>query len=106
MDTLMYHLNNAVSQIRPDAKALAAATPLTSKTAEQLPAVSAAGLEYYNSIFGSSVADSHDKRLECFKIRYQVYCIDNAFEDPADNPDGHEIDCFDSRSAHSLLTHR
>src|SRR3954453_13683729 len=102
----MYHLKNGVAQIRPDTRALAAATPSTSKTAEQQPASDFTGLEYYNSIFASSVADRSDQRLDCFRIRFQVYCIDNAFEDPEDNPGGLETDAYDSHSAHSLLTHR
>src|SRR3954468_11736580 len=102
----MYHLKNRVAQIRPDTRTLAAATPSTSKTAEQQPASDFTGLEYYNSIFASSVADRSDQRLDCFRIRFQVYCIDNAFEDPEDNPDGLETDTYDSHSVHSLLTQR
>jgi len=64
------------------------------------------GLEYYNSIFTSSVAERLDQRLECFRIRFQVYCIDNGFEDSENNPDGLESDACDSHSVHSLLTHR
>ena len=63
------------------------------------------GLEYYNSVFSSSIADSPEDRDECFRIRFQVYCIDNGFEDPANSPDGLERDGFDSHSAHSILTH-
>ena len=102
----MYHLKNGVAPIRPDNRALAAATPSTSKTAEQQPASGFTGLKYYNSIFASSVADRSDQRLDCFRIRFQVYCIDNAFEDPDDNPDGLETDACDGHSVQSLLTHR
>jgi N-acyl amino acid synthase of PEP-CTERM/exosortase system len=41
----------------------------------------------------------------CFRIRFQTYCIDNGFEDPASRPDGLERDEFDSHSIHSILTH-
>src|SRR3954468_23680818 len=102
----MYHLKNGVAQIRPDTQTLAAATPSTSKTAEQQPASGFTGLEYYNSVFASSVADRRDQRLDCFRIRFQVYCIDNAFEDPDDNPDGLEADPCDGHSVQSRLTHR
>src|SRR4051795_2391242 len=102
----MYHLENGVAPIRPDNRALAAATPPTSKTLQQQPAPGFTGLEYYNSVFASSVAERIDQRLDCFRIRFQVYCIDNAFEDPDDNPDGLETDGYDGHSVHSLLTQR
>jgi N-acyl amino acid synthase of PEP-CTERM/exosortase system len=102
----MYHLKNATAQLRPDNRTLAATAPLASKTTETQPAAGFTGLEYYNSIFASTVANSVDERLDCFRTRFQVYCIDNPFEDPDDNPDGIETDAFDSHSAHSLLTHR
>lgn len=43
---------------------------------------------------------------EVFKLRYQVYCIENPFENPADFPDNMESDIFDSRSVHYLIRHR
>jgi N-acyl amino acid synthase of PEP-CTERM/exosortase system len=55
--------------------------------------------------FSSSVATSPEMRDQCFRVRFQAYCIDNGFEDPADNPDGLERDDFDSHSVHSILTH-
>jgi N-acyl amino acid synthase of PEP-CTERM/exosortase system len=79
---------------------------LTPKTPDRQPDTGVTGIEYYNSVFASSVADRIDHRLDCFRIRFQVYCIDNAFEDPDDNPDGLETDPYDSHSVHSLLTHR
>jgi N-acyl amino acid synthase of PEP-CTERM/exosortase system len=63
------------------------------------------GLEYYNSVFSSSIADTPEERDESFRVRFQVYCIDNGFEDPANSPDGLERDSFDSHSIHSVLTH-
>ena len=59
------------------------------------------GLEYYNSVFSSSIADTPEERDESFRVRFQVYCIDNGFEDPANSPDGLERDSFDSHSIHS-----
>jgi N-acyl amino acid synthase of PEP-CTERM/exosortase system len=41
-----------------------------------------------------------------YEIRYQVYCLENAFEDPAQNLGGREIDAEDDRAAHTLLIHR
>jgi N-acyl amino acid synthase of PEP-CTERM/exosortase system len=63
------------------------------------------GLEYYNSVFSSSVANTPEERDESFRVRFQVYCIDNGFEDPDNSPDGLETDSFDSHSVHSTLTH-
>jgi N-acyl amino acid synthase of PEP-CTERM/exosortase system len=41
-----------------------------------------------------------------YRLRYQVYCIENPFEDPTQNLDGREIDSDDDRAAHVLLIHR
>src|SRR5689334_2829882 len=41
-----------------------------------------------------------------YELRYQVYCVENPFEDPAENPGGREIDAEDDRAAHVLLIHR
>jgi N-acyl amino acid synthase of PEP-CTERM/exosortase system len=87
-------------------RGLATATPLKPKTPEHQPDVSGTGIENYRSIFASSIADRIEDRADCFRIRFQVYCIDNAFEDPEDNPDGLETDTYDSHSVHSLLTQR
>jgi N-acyl amino acid synthase of PEP-CTERM/exosortase system len=62
-------------------------------------------LQCYNSVFSSSIATSPEIRDECFRVRFQVYCIDNGFEDPANSPGGLEHDGFDSHSVHSILTH-
>jgi N-acyl amino acid synthase of PEP-CTERM/exosortase system len=87
-------------------RGLATATPLKPKTPEHQPDISVTGIENYRSIFASSIADRIEDRVDCFRIRFQVYCIDNAFEDPEDNPDGLETDTYDSHSVHSLLTQR
>jgi N-acyl amino acid synthase of PEP-CTERM/exosortase system len=62
-------------------------------------------LPCYSSVFSSSIATSPEIRDACFRVRFQVYCIDNGFEDPANSPDGRERDDFDSHSVHSILTH-
>lgn len=90
--------SQVVSQVRQEPRQVAAQT-----SGRQSSGIS--GLEYYNSVFSSSIADTAEDRNECFRVRFQVYCIDNGFEDPADNPDGLERDGFDSHSAHSILTH-
>jgi N-acyl amino acid synthase of PEP-CTERM/exosortase system len=50
-------------------------------------------------------ADASPLREMAYRLRYQVYCIENEFEDPADNPGGLEIDAFDFHSTHKLLVH-
>ncbi|HEY3909222.1 MAG TPA: PEP-CTERM/exosortase system-associated acyltransferase [Stellaceae bacterium] len=39
-------------------------------------------------------------------LRYQVYCVENRFEDASRHRDGREIDEDDDRAAHALLVHR
>ena len=40
------------------------------------------------------------------RLRYQVYVVENPFEDPNDHADGIERDAFDEHAAHCLLIHR
>jgi N-acyl amino acid synthase of PEP-CTERM/exosortase system len=50
-------------------------------------------------------ADTPELLKEVFRIRYQVYCVENEFEDPERNPGGLERDEFDDHSVHALLVH-
>jgi N-acyl amino acid synthase of PEP-CTERM/exosortase system len=44
---------------------------------------------------------------EAFRLRYQVYCLENSgFEDPGEHQDGRERDSDDDRSVHALLVHK
>lgn len=43
---------------------------------------------------------------QAHRLRFQVYCVENPFENPTDNPDGLERDGYDAKSVHSLLSHR
>ncbi len=63
-------------------------------------------IEVYRRWFEVVPATTEELREDVFRLRYQVYCVENPFEDPADNPDGLETDAFDHRSTHSLLIHR
>src|SRR3954468_15517245 len=113
----MYHSRNGVEQallggrIAQNVSSIVTGSPAIRREARQQTrqisnqAAGFTGLEYYNSVFSSSIADSPEDRDECFRIRFQVYCIDNGFEDPANSPDGLERDDFDSHSVHSILTH-
>lgn len=52
------------------------------------------------------VNDQPDRLREAYRLRYQVYCLENSFEDPSRCNDDLETDRFDDRSIHSLLIYR
>lgn len=37
---------------------------------------------------------------QSYRLRYQVYCVERGFLDPANYPDGREVDEFDAHSVH------
>jgi len=43
---------------------------------------------------------------QVYALRYQVYCVEHHFEDPADYPTGRETDCHDPFSMHIALVSR
>lgn len=51
-------------------------------------------------------ANSEELLDRVFKLRFQVYCLERGFEDPAGHPDGRERDCDDRRSLHFLVLDR
>ena len=51
-------------------------------------------------------ANTFDLVRRAQEIRYQVYCVEHPFENPADHPDRREKDARDQHSVHSLLIHR
>ncbi len=51
-------------------------------------------------------ADSPERLAEAYRLRYQVYCVENTFERAEQHDEGQETDEFDSHSVHSLLIHR
>jgi len=51
-------------------------------------------------------ADSEPLLNEVYKLRYQVYCLETGFEDPARYPDHMEQDEFDGSSIHYLIHHK
>lgn len=85
-----------VSQLPP-----AAARRAPTSSPRSLPLV-----ERYQQLFKGIVADTPELVEAAQRLRYQVYCVENQFESPADNPDGLERDHYDSHSAHALLLHR
>lgn len=64
--------------------------------------------DLYRRYFDTVIVGEDDRTLreEVFRLRYQVYCVENPFEDPADNPDGLERDSYDERAVHCLLRHK
>lgn len=40
------------------------------------------------------------------RLRYQVYCVENSYENPDEHRYGRETDIYDDRSVHALLIHR
>lgn len=66
-----------------------------------------AGLtEIYNRYFDVVPATTRELLDEALRLRYQVYCVEHAFENPREHPDGREIDKYDDRSVHSVLIHK
>ena len=63
-------------------------------------------IDLYGRYFEIVRAQTPEQLMAAFRLRYQVYCIENPFEDPAENPHGLESDDYDDRALHSLLVHR
>ena len=59
----------------------------------------------FNSHFDILPADTIERIRTAQRIRYQVYCIEHPHE-KSDDPDGLEIDVFDTHAAQSLLIYR
>lgn len=63
--------------------------------------------ELYDEIlttFTVRIADTDPLLEQAYRLRHQVYCVENAFEPR--QPDGIETDGFDDRAPHALLFHR
>ncbi|HWB10526.1 MAG TPA: PEP-CTERM/exosortase system-associated acyltransferase [Pirellulales bacterium] len=61
----------------------------------------------YTEAFGSVIADSDSLRNQAFRLRYEVYCIENdGFENPNEHPNRMETDQYDSHAVQGLLVHR
>jgi len=43
---------------------------------------------------------------QAYRLRYQVYCVENSYENPDEHVDGREKDIYDDRSVQALLVHR
>jgi N-acyl amino acid synthase of PEP-CTERM/exosortase system len=60
----------------------------------------------YASHFELVRADTPALLDEAYRLRFQVYCVENPFEDTNEHSAGYERDADDDRSAHILLKHR
>lgn len=63
-------------------------------------------IDNFNHRFAAVTADTIALQEQAYRLRYQVYCIENNFENPDDYPLGQELDEFDSRSVHSVIIDR
>jgi len=80
--------------------------PVNSQASVRSDPIEGTLLHRFNRYFVTMGADTPDLVRRAQEIRYQVYCVENAFENPADHPDAREMDKFDRHSVHSLLVHR
>ncbi len=72
-------------------------------------------VDLFDNYFELMPASNEHLKLEVYKLRYQVYCLETGFESPekcqtAFDTEGrrvyYEIDEFDVRSSHYLIRHR
>lgn len=59
----------------------------------------------FNQNFTVFRALTEEQKQACHALRYRVYCQEHPYEDPADNPNGLECDCYDQRAEHALVMH-
>ena len=62
--------------------------------------------EKFDRHFEVELADTPGSLSDALALRYQVYCLERGYEDPAKNPGGYERDEFDQRSVHAIVRHR
>jgi N-acyl amino acid synthase of PEP-CTERM/exosortase system len=63
-------------------------------------------IDLYHNYFEVKRAETAEDLAAAFRLRYDVYCVENPFEDPNINPVGLETDAYDATALHSLLVHR
>jgi N-acyl amino acid synthase of PEP-CTERM/exosortase system len=62
--------------------------------------------ELYDRYFAVVPATTPELLNAAYALRYQVYCVEHAFENPAEHPDGREIDRYDPHSVHAVLVYQ
>jgi len=63
-------------------------------------------LDVFDSYFEIVDANTPELLDQVYSLRYQVYCVENEFEDPSQFSREREIDIYDERSVHCLIRHR
>lgn len=63
-------------------------------------------VDLYYKYFRVEEAATDQLKDVAYSIRYQVYCIENPFEDPGANASSLESDDYDTHSGHALLFHK
>ena len=63
--------------------------------------------EEFSRYFQIIPAETPELRRQAYRLRYQVYCLENRIPDfdPADYPSGEECDAYDDHALHALLFH-
>ena len=62
-------------------------------------------LQVYSKYFAVIPATTPHLTAEAYRLRYQVYCVENQYEDPT-KANGQEVDEYDPHSVHAVLVHR
>jgi len=62
--------------------------------------------EHFHTYLDAELAVNDSQRYEAHRLRYDVYCEERGYEDPARFPDGLEMDDYDGNSVHALVRHR
>jgi len=63
-------------------------------------------IDVFNEYFEMVPANSEELKKEVYKLRYQVYCVENSFLDSTHYQEAMESDEFDKHSCHYLIYHR
>ena len=79
---------------------------LSQNPVEPLPKTDIRLVDLYFRFFEVLPAKTREILEETYRIRYQVYCVEYPYEDPAENLGGLESDSYDAHSAHCLLRYR
>lgn len=62
--------------------------------------------EHFCKYFQLRLVSDASEKMQAYQLRYQVYCQEFAFKNPADFPDQLEVDSFDLDAKHILLIHK
>ena len=63
-------------------------------------------IDHFNEYFEMVPAVSDELKNEVYKLRYQVFCIENEIFNSEHYPDDLEFDDYDQHSVHYLIRHR